>query len=179
MDRVSRNQNRSSLLIKSIGHISEIFSCRHHFLNCGDSESFLPIDMLVGGLELHIYFLLLLQCLRARDVIVDGERFVSIDTAQVPLVSLAYTNFCRRDKLVGRHLDWGALADRTTDLEVIRGESLDLGQESHLEVAIFVDFEELLETFLEDRVAKGGCHDVEAASHLDARLHFNDTDLVN
>ena len=49
--------------------------------------------------------------------------------------------------MVGRHLDWGALADRTTDLEVIRGESLDLGQESHLEVAIFVDFEELLETF--------------------------------
>jgi len=47
------------LLIETVSHLSDVVLSRHDALASGDSESFLAIDVLVLGLELHVHFVLL------------------------------------------------------------------------------------------------------------------------
>jgi len=54
-----------------------------------------------------------------------------------------------------------------------------LGEETHLQFLVFIDFEELLETLFEDGVSERGRHDVEAASHFYTSLHFDDAHLID
>jgi len=54
-----------------------------------------------------------------------------------------------------------------------------LSQEAHLELTIFINFEELLEAFLEHRVTKRGRHDIETSCHFYIRLHLYHTDLID
>jgi hypothetical protein len=53
---LSGHQHRSCFLIKPVGNLSQVFSGRHHSLNCCHSEPFLSVGVLVCSLELQVYF---------------------------------------------------------------------------------------------------------------------------
>lgn len=74
--------------------------------------------------------------------------------------------------------DWRALTDDSTDLEFFAAKKFGVCDEAHLKFIVLIDLEEFAEALLEDRVAERVRHDIVAAGHFEARLHFDDTDLI-
>ena len=84
-DRIPSNHGLSkdlgiplALLIKPFGHLSQVIRISHESLDSGYSKPLRAIDMLVGSLELHMDFRVVLERCRIDNVKVEGNRLVSI-----------------------------------------------------------------------------------------------------
>lgn len=134
--------------------------------------------MLVSCHELQIDFLMCSGCLRVYDIVIEGDRLVFVDSTDVPRIASADTDFSVRHELVLAFHDCD-LPNGATDLNFFRADMLKLSEETHFEFACcLIDFEELLERLFEDRITETVSHYVVAASAVETRFHFEDTDLI-
>lgn len=134
--------------------------------------------MLVVGLELDVNFVVLWQLSSVEYLKVKGHGFASVHAAQIPRVSTANSDL--RLRVVLRLLfQRGHLTNGSGNLQFFGASRLNFRYESHFELTLFVNFKELFEAFFEDGVCEGVCHNIEAASLLQARFHLQCTYLIN
>jgi len=179
MNRLSRHQNGSCFLIKTVRHLSQIFSSWHDSLYSCNSESFLSINMLISRLELKMHLLLGGLCLCSYYVKIHCETFCLVHPTKIPLICTTNTNFslwhvCSVILVLNR----GTLTDHSTYLEFLTTKELSCSKETHFELTLLIYFKELSETLFEYRVPKWISHNVKSASHFKTSFHFYNTDLV-